>query len=91
MAFSATVRNTQYLGAGLTCLSGDWSGSAGDAAGSMSVGGVVTQAVFQKFTADNTFEIIPKVTSSVAAGITTLTIENQDNVTTGYFKIEKFG
>lgn len=91
MAFSATIRNTQYYGAGRTSYSGDWSGLAGDAAGSMQIGGVVVQAVFQKMTADQTFEIIPKVTSSFASGITTLTIENQDNVTTGYFTIDKLG
>lgn len=91
MAFSATVRNTQYWGPGRTSMSGDWSGSAGDAAGTMSFGGVVIQAIFQKFTADNTFEIVPKVTSTIASGITTLTIENQDNVTTGYFEISKLG
>lgn len=91
MAFSATVRNTQYWGPGRTSYTGDWSGSAGDAAGTMTIGGVVVQAVFQKFTADSTYQIIPKVTSTISAGITTLTIENQDNVTTGYFTIDKLG
>lgn len=91
MAFSATIRNIQYYGPGRTSYSGDWSGSAGDAAGTMTVSGVVLQAVFQKFTADNTYEILPKVTSTISSGITTLTVENQDNVTTGYFTIDKLG
>lgn len=91
MAFSATVRNTQYWGPGRTSYSGDWSGAAGDAAGSMSVGGVVIQAIFQKMNNDGTYEIIPRVSSSISGGITTLTIENQDNVTTGYFTIDKLG
>lgn len=91
MAFSATVRNTQYYGAGRTSYSGDWTGSAGDAAGTMTVGGVVVQAIFQKMNADATFEVVPRVTSSIASGITTITIENQDTVTTGYFTIDKLG
>lgn len=91
MAFSATVRNIQYWGPGRTSMSGDWSGNAGDAAGTMTIAGVVIQAIFQKFTSDNTFEIIPKVTTSISSGISTVTIENQDNVTTGYFEISKLG
>lgn len=91
MAFSATVYNTTYLGPARTSLSGSWSGSAGDTAGSMAVGGVVTKANFYKFDSDNTWQIIPRVTVSVASGISTLTINNQDNVTTGYFEIEKLG
>lgn len=91
MAFSATVRNTQYWGAGRTSYSGDWTGSAGDAAGTMTVGGVVIQAIFQKMNNDGSYEIIPRVSSSLSSGITTLTVENQDNVTTGYFTIDKLG
>lgn len=91
MAFSATVNNTVYMGPGLTKLSGSWSGSAGDAAGSMTVAGNVIKANFYKFDNDNTWQIIPRVSSSVSSGITTLTINNQDNVVTGYFEIEKLG
>lgn len=91
MAFSATVQNTQYMGPCLTKLSGSWSGLAGDTAGSMSVAGVVVKANFYKFDNDNTWQIIPRVTSSIASGITTLTVNNADNVTTGYFEIEKLG
>jgi hypothetical protein len=91
MAFSATVYNTAYLGPSKTVLSGTWSGLAGDTAGSMSIGGIVTSARFDKFDADNTFQGLARVSSSVASGITTLTINNQDNVVSGYFTIEKFG
>lgn len=91
MAFSATIRNTQYWGPGRTSYSGEWTGSAGDAAGTMTIGGVVVSAIFQKMNADSTYEILPKVTTSISSGITTLTIENQDNVTTGYFTIDKLG
>lgn len=91
MAFSATVYNTTYLGPGKTVLSGTWSGSAGDAAGTMSIGGTVVSARFEKFDSDNTFQVLPRPSSSVSSGITTLTINNQDNVVTGYFTIEKLG
>ena len=91
MAFSATIRNVTYNGAGSTTISGEWSGAAGDAAGSMMVGGIVTQAEFQGYDADNFCQIRPRVSSSVASGITTLTIENQEPVTTGYFTIQKLG
>lgn len=91
MAFAATVFNTQYLGPSKTVLSGTWSGVSGDAAGSMSIGGIVTSARFEKFDSDNTFQGLARCSSSVSSGITTLTINNQDNVTTGYFTIEKLG
>lgn len=91
MAFTATVRNMQYSGPGKTKISGDWTGASGDAAGSMTVGGIVTQANFYSYNSTNTWQIIPRVTSSVSSGITTLTINNQDDVTSGYFEIEKLG
>jgi hypothetical protein len=91
MAFSATINNTIYQGPGKTTLTGSWSGLAGDAAGSMAIGGIVTSARFQKFDNDNTYQGDVRCSSTVAAGITTLTINNQDNVTTGYFTIEKLG
>lgn len=91
MAFSATVYNTQYLGPGRVSITGTWSGLAGDAAGTMQIGGVVVNAVFTKFDADNTSQILPRPSSTISGGITTLTINNQDNVTTGYFIIDKLG
>lgn len=91
MAFSATIQNVAYLGPGRTSLSGTWSGTSGDAAGSLTVAGIVTKANFYKFDNDQSWQIIPRVTSSVSSGITTLTINNQDTVVTGYFEIEKLG
>lgn len=91
MAFSATVSGVRYLGPAASTLFGSWSGSAGDAAGTLAVSGVVLDARFMKYDADNTTQTLPRVTSSVANNITTLTINNQDNVTTGYFIIEKGG
>lgn len=91
MAFSATAYNTQYIGPGKTTVTGLWSGSAGDAAGSMQFGGVVTKADFQGFDSTNSTQILPRVSVSTASGISTITINNQDNVTVGYFTIEKLG
>ncbi len=91
MAFSSTIQNTQYLGPGKTVLTGIWSGLAGDAAGSLAIAGIVTRADFAKFDADNSYQGNARVSSSVSSGITTLTINNQDNVVTGYFTIEKLG
>lgn len=91
MAFSTTVAGTRYLGPGASTLWGSWSGAAGDAAGTLAIGGVVLSAIFSKFDSDNGTQILPRVTSSVTGNITTLTINNQDNVTNGYFIIEKTG
>jgi hypothetical protein len=68
---------------------GDWTGSYGDAAGSVSVsGGYPVMVIFQKFDAiDKSYEIIPRVEVSVTGSVATLTIENQDNVTTGRFAV----
>lgn len=91
MAFSATVYNVAYLGPARVKLSGIWSGLAGDAAGTMTFAGVVAGARFEKFDNDNTTQILPRVTTSTTSGITTVTINNQDNVVNGYFEIDKFG
>jgi len=91
MAFTATPYNMVYLGPGRTMITGTWSGSAGDAAGSMTIAGTVVSARFEKFDADSTYQGVARCSSSVSSGITTLTVNNQDNVVTGYFTIEKLG
>lgn len=91
MAFTATVSGVRYLGPAASTLFGTWSGSAGDAAGTLAIGGAVLSARFEKFDSDNTGQTLPRVTASVSNNITTLTINNLDNVTTGYFIIEKMG
>ena len=91
MAFSATINNVQYLGPAMTQLTGSWSGSAGDAAGTMTIAGTVVSAQFEKFDADNTYQGMARCSTSISSGITTLTINNQDNVVTGYFTIKKLG
>jgi hypothetical protein len=92
MAFSATIRNQAYMGPGIRRIWGEWTGTAGDAAGSMVVSGYVTEANFQKLDPlDSTNQILARVGKVVASGKTTLTIQNQDNVTDGYFWITTTG
>lgn len=95
MAFSATVRGNVYLGGagGLKITYGDWTGNSGDAAGSVTVsGGYPLMVIFQKLDAvDNSYQIIPRVEISVSGSVATLTIENQDTVTTGRFLIVHAG
>jgi hypothetical protein len=91
MAFSATVNNVQYIGPGKRQLSGTWSGIAGDAAGTMTVSGTVIHAAFEKFDADNTSQGLARCSSSISSGITTLTVNNEDNVVTGYFTLDVLG
>lgn len=90
MAFSATVRSIVRLGgsAGVQMTLGDWSGNAGDAAGTINVAGQkVWGAMFWKQDGDNTSQVFPRVDSSYSSPVTTLTIQNQDNVVTGTFFI----
>lgn len=95
MAFSATVRGNLYLGGagGLKVTYGDWTGASGDAAGTLSVsGGYPLMAIFQKFDAiDKTYQIVPRVEVSVSGSVATITIENQDDVTTGRFLVVHAG
>lgn len=91
MAFSSTINNVQYIGPGKRQLSGTWSGLAGDAAGTMSVSGTVIKTHFEKFDADNTSQGLARCSSSTTSGITTLTINNQDNVVNGQFTLDVLG
>lgn len=95
MAFSFTISGTANLGGqnGLRILVGTWTGNAGDAAGSITIAGPIPwMAIFQKFDPlDNTYEIVPRVEASYVNGLTTYTIENQDNVTQGRFTIIESG
>lgn len=91
MAFSATIQNIQYMGPGQKQYTGIWSGASGDAAGTMTLAGTVTQTDFDNYDANAVYQIRPRCTSSVSGGITTLTINNQADVTTGYFTISVLG
>jgi hypothetical protein len=92
MAFSATVQNIQYIGPAKRQLSGTWSGNAGDAAGSFAVSGTVVSARFEKFDSDNSWAGVVRCQNAQPVnGITTLTINNQDNVVVGYFTLDVLG
>lgn len=96
MAFSATVRGAGPIGAGpMRVVYGDWSGAAGDAAGTITIGGRYCGSLW--FKADTTTanqqtsQIFPDVEWDGLASPGTLTVENQDNVTTGTFIIFSLG
>ena len=92
MAFSATVRGQTYNGPIHRTLFGEWTGSAGDSAGSFVVAGNVIRADFVKYDPlDNTTQGQARVGIVQSGAISTLTIENQDNVTAGHFMIDVLG
>ena len=92
MAFSATVRHTAYMGEGIKVTVGDWSGAAGDAAGTITIGGpYIIGYGFYKFDGDNTSQIFPRVDVTTSGFTATLTIQNQDNVVTGRFFVLSIG
>ncbi len=89
MAFASTNVQVGYAPP-MKIMLGDWSGAAGDAAGTISIGGRYLGSLWFKndTTSANqqTSQIFPKVEwDGNVPG--TLTIENQDNVTTGSFII----
>lgn len=88
MAFSAAVKASAHLGPGLKMTVGTWSGIAGDAAGTITVSGAhVWGALFFKMDNDNTSQVFPKFSVATSGSTTTITVQNQDNVTTGRFVI----
>ena len=96
MAFSSTVRGVANLGGpcGLRVMHGDWSGLAGDAAGTITVGGRFLGSLWFKNDSSsvnqNTSQIFPDVDwDGNTPG--TLTVQNQDNVTTGSFLVFSLG
>ncbi len=94
MAFSATARGSAYLGPGLRVTYGEWSGAAGDAAGTLAFGGKYLGSLWFKNDSTsvnvNTTQIFPVVEwDGLLPG--TLTIQNQDNVTTGNFLVFSLG
>lgn len=94
MAFSATVRGAAYFGPMLRVTYGDWSGASGDTAGSLTIAGRYIGSLWFKndttTTNANTNQIFPVVdwNGSVPG---TLTIQNQDDVTTGSFLVFSLG
>jgi hypothetical protein len=96
MSFSSTVRGKSYLGGpgGLVAVYGDWSGASGDAAGTMSIGGRLVGSLWFK----NDKTTVNQQTAQVFPAVDwdgnipgTLTIQNQDDVTTGSFILFTLG
>lgn len=100
MPFSTTVRWTAPMGGAMRITYGDWSGAAGDAAGTFTVGGRyvgslwfandTTTATTGPATNVNTQQVFPSVQwDGNVPG--TLTVQNQGNITTGSFIIFSVG
>lgn len=89
MAFSATVKASAYLGPGIKMTVGDWSGTYGDAAGTIKVSGahIWSAQFYDVDTQGNTSQIFPNVGVSVSGNVTTITVQNQDSVTDGRFVV----
>lgn len=89
MAFSTSNVQVCYAPP-LKIMIGDWAGAAGDAAGTISIGGRYIGALFFKNDSTTvnaqTSQIFPDVEwDGLVPG--TLTVENQDNVGTGSFMV----
>ena len=84
MAFATTNIRSATMG-NLKAYAGDWSGSEGDASGSLTLnGGRVYMAQFQNQDADNPGQD-PLVDISASGSTITLTVHNHLNVTNGRF------
>lgn len=92
MAFSATILGQGGVYPGFRIITGSWSGAAGDAAGTVSFGGAFQGSLwFDNDANTNSNQIFPAVSSSSSGNISTITVQNQDNVTNGTFIIFALG
>lgn len=89
MAFSTSNVQTGRIFGGVNTYIGDWSGSAGDAAGTITLGGGrVYLAHFESQDASGgPVELVPCSVSVNGTGVITLTVNNHDSVTLGRFFI----
>ena len=88
MAFATTNVKSASLGGALKLTTGDWTGTAGDAPGSLLLGaGKVYQAEFLDNLSTGPAQIVVKVSPSGTAGIVTLTVYNSNTVTAGTFSV----
>jgi hypothetical protein len=86
MAFSSTVYKRDLSGT-TKSVSGLWSGSAGDASGTFTVGsGFIKNASFRNEDADSPKEFV-QTDISYASGIATITVHNHQDVTNGKFDV----
>jgi hypothetical protein len=88
MAF-ATANVQRSVFGDLNVTYGDWTGAEGDAAGTIGVeGGRVYQALFTSQDSSGAIQIAPcRVSVSTTGQVTTVTVYNQETVTTGRFLI----
>lgn len=88
MAFSTSNVRRCSLGGNLKLTVGDWTGAAGDAAGTLTVeAGKVYQAQFLPNVTAVAREVNVAVSPSGSSGIVTLTVYNSAAVTAGTFSI----
>lgn len=87
MAFATSNVQKTYFG-NLNVTYGDWSGAAGDAAGTIGVeGGRVLLCNFSVQDTRSPGSWIVPVSPSTSGGVTTITVYYHDTVTTGRFII----
>lgn len=87
MAFATSNVRSGTIGGNLKYYAGDWTGSAGDASGSVSLrGGRVYLRQFQNLDADSPKEET-QTDISVSDGTITITVHNHLSVTNGTFLI----
>lgn len=88
MAFTTSSITTTPIAASLRVITGIWSGAAGDAAGSFTFGGALIGSLwFDNDANTQSNQIFPAVSASTTGNSTTLTVQNQDNITNGTFII----
>ena len=87
MAFAATNVKVRNVGGGLRTTTGQWTGSDGDAPGTLTVSGARVQSAQFR---DNTTGFLCDVTFAAgsAANTSIVTINNISAVTDGYFKVD---
>lgn len=87
MAF-ATSNLALSNGGNKRVLTGNWSGTVGDTAGSLEIGsGYVSSFDFDPGVSTGPAEK-PLVTASVSNGVTTLSVHYHQTVTSGKFRVE---
>lgn len=88
MAFATANVKTTYWG-NLKVLYGDWTGSAGDSAGSIVVEGgkIVGFQFFALLANGTTYQPTVQINQSVSGALSTVTVNNTAAVTSGQFYI----
>lgn len=88
MAFATDNVRSCYIGGNLKLTVGEWTGSAGDAAGTMTIeAGKIYMAQFLPNVTSTAREVNIAVSQSVSAALSTVTVYNSAAVTAGTFSI----